>query len=609
MNPDSPDYSQSRAILIGTSTYQNTKDFLEVPAAANSLAGMWEALTNPDLCGWPESSVTALQNPVGMREVVRTLRRLARATEEVLLVYFVGHGVILPSGKLCLVLSDTDAEDPDISGLEFERVREALLNSPARLKIVVLDCCYSGRAIEALSADEIADTTDTRGVYTLTASDHAAHVPPLSQQANTATSFTAELLDLIRTGIPGGPEQLTLGNLYPPLRRRLQMRGLPAPNQRGTDTADQFPFTRNSARRCPEPQSQAETSAENPRSLPRARQNVFGQATAAVGAAAAFAWQAEAAAFDEAAVELIRRDDDVPVRRMLRSAQADASALINANNAPDLVMLLDRVTTVAALGLELGRPLFFTKAVALLLELYQSGLSPTNAPSADRLPVQQLWLRIAERLYGLGALAVREGDWTAVRALAAAPVPSLEVRSRQRTWHRHALTEAANSKLLEEPVPGRGTRPLSLLLLARAVVVNNSALRPDLPGEVAYRPKVMDPLQISLCQFDLLVTVVSGVGVNAASVHELTSVSYPNFGQFGSEYVGTIARPLITRTSERETLIPQATDEQVAIVLYLADQAAIKAGGQFIGWDGYHDNSVTQFIQEQVRLSDQELWS
>jgi len=338
--------------------------------------------------------------------------------------------------------------------------------------------------------------------------------------------------------------------------------------------------------------------------LQRATQAVSVQTAAVTSPAAAFSWQVDAAAFEAAAVELIRRDDDVPVRRMLRGAQADTEALLDAGNASDLITLLDRVTTTAALGLELGRRPFFETAVALLLELYESGLTSRTTQTAGRLPVQQLWLRIAERLYGLGALAVRLRDWSAVRALAVARVPSLEVQSRQRTWHRHALREASNSRLLEQSAPAGTTRVFSLLLFARAAVLSNSALHPDLPGEVESEPSGRDRLLTSLCQFDLLVTVVSGIGINAATERELLSVSYPNFGQFDNERVGAIAQSLITHTEERETLIPNTTDDQVAIVLYLADQAARKAGGRFFGWEGYHDESIAKFVKEHVRLSD-----
>jgi hypothetical protein len=241
------DYSQSQAILIGTSRYADSF-FPPLPAVANSVRGMRETLTDPALCGWPAERVIAWEDPTDVRPLVRDLRRLARQTLDVLLVYFVGHGTITPRGQLCMILADTDADNADITGLEFERLRQAVLDSPARTKIVILDCCYSGRAIEVLSGTQlVADSTDTRGVYTLTASDHTAHVVALDRQADAATSFTGEFLDLIHTGVPGGPERLTLSDLYLHLRRRLRARGLPAPNQRGTDTADRYLFTHNAA--------------------------------------------------------------------------------------------------------------------------------------------------------------------------------------------------------------------------------------------------------------------------------------------------------------------------------------------------------------------------
>ena len=262
MMPELSDYSGSRAVLIGTATYHDP-EFPPLPAAANSLTGMRQILTDPALCGWPHERITVVKDPTDAPRLVQTLRRLARDADGVLLLYFVGHGVILRQGRLCLVLADTDAEDPDITGLEYQRVREALLDSPARLKVVILDCCYSGRAIEALSGSDVASSTDIRGVYTLTASDHTAHVPPLAQQSRATTSFTGELLDLIRTGIPAGPELLTLDTIYSHLRHRLHSCGMPAPNQRGVDTAAQFPFARNATLLRP-PEDAPDTADSRP---------------------------------------------------------------------------------------------------------------------------------------------------------------------------------------------------------------------------------------------------------------------------------------------------------------------------------------------------------
>jgi hypothetical protein len=189
----------------------------------------------------------------------RTIRRLAQNTTDVLLLYYVGHGTLTATGELCLILSDTDTEAADLTSLEYSRIRAAFRDSPARVKAAILDCCYAGRAIETLSDEAalLADHTDVRGVYTLTASDLAAHVPPPDEQATACTSFTGQLLDILRTGIPGQDDPLTLGILYLHLRRRLRDLGLPDPNQRGTDTAHNFAFSRNVAAGTPAPSGEA----------------------------------------------------------------------------------------------------------------------------------------------------------------------------------------------------------------------------------------------------------------------------------------------------------------------------------------------------------------
>lgn len=242
------DYSDSRAILIGVSSYFDP-GYPRLPAAANSLRDMREMLTDPALCGWTRDRVITFNDPENVGRFAQQLRRIAEQTTGVLLLYFVGHGTITRRGDLCLTLTDTDADGVEYSGLDYSKVKDILIDSPAQIKVVILDCCYSGRAIEILAGTEahLADTTDIRGVYTLTAADQAAHVVAIEQQDEARTSFTAELVDLIRSGITDGPSTLTLNLIYGQLLRRLVASNLPRPNQRGTDTADRYPFTKNVA--------------------------------------------------------------------------------------------------------------------------------------------------------------------------------------------------------------------------------------------------------------------------------------------------------------------------------------------------------------------------
>lgn len=343
--------------------------------------------------------------------------------------------------------------------------------------------------------------------------------------------------------------------------------------------------------------------AEHAEEMQRALQDtVLGAATAA-GPSAAFTWQLDAAGFEATAVGLLRRDDDIPVRRMLRTAGADAQRLMQTGGddaLADVAVLLDRATTLAALGLELRRPAFTKMSVDALLGLYDWGLTTRYVQAPGQLPVTQLWLRIAERLYALGALAVRLMDWTAVRELALAPVAALQGEQRGRTWHRHALTEASRADLLQEDTPSGRGRLLSLLLFARAVAAANPALRPDLPGEVAPQHGGADPLLTAICQFDLLVTVISGVRAGATTERDLFSVSYPNFARADGSRANGVVLPLLATPEMRAALLPGATDEQIALVLHLADMVARRESQGFWGWEGYVDADVRSFIESRL---------
>ncbi|MEU0050577.1 caspase family protein [Streptomyces sp. NPDC006309] len=248
MSEHRTDRDRSHALLLGASAFRHPK-ILQVPAAANSLRAMEHMLTDPVLGGWPSAQVTSVLDPPTAVEAIRRIRRLAERTTGTLLLYYVGHGHISSSGELILTVHDTDPEDADLTGIEYSRVKSALLGSPAAVKIVILDCCYSGRAIEALGSDTVSNAVAARGVYTLTAADlEVAHVPPLAEQSAVPTSFTGQLLELVRTGLPGESPWLTLDTIYSHLAARLRHAGLPAPNRLTTDSAAHFPFVRNTDR-------------------------------------------------------------------------------------------------------------------------------------------------------------------------------------------------------------------------------------------------------------------------------------------------------------------------------------------------------------------------
>lgn len=242
---------ESCALLISVSAYEDP-EFPPIQAARNSLTAMQQVLADPELCGWDPDSIAVVNNPSSVTDLAVQITNLARATHNVLLIYYVGHGALSHRGELSLTVTTTMSEHPRITGLPWSVVADALRDSPARMRCVILDCCFAGQAIEAMaetSGNAVADISHVEGVYTLTATtrNRTAHVPPPNQQDSESTSFTTHLVDLLRSGIPGGPADLTFAVIYSHLRARLAALGLPLPNQRNTDLADKFVFARNVA--------------------------------------------------------------------------------------------------------------------------------------------------------------------------------------------------------------------------------------------------------------------------------------------------------------------------------------------------------------------------
>jgi Caspase domain len=250
--PALPDPDRSRAVLIGASTYRHIEN---LPAVRNNLAGFRDILIDPALGGLPADKCRILEEPRSGLEVYRALRMDATAAEDTLLVYFAGHGRTGTRNELYLCLPDTNPDELSFTSLAYEQLRETVVDSRATKKVVILDCCFSGRALadQAGAEETVVGQVGIEGSYILTAT--AANAVALAPLGERYTAFTGTLLYLLRTGIVSGPELLTFATIYPHLRFTLTNRQLPQPRQQGSDTIAHLALTRNPAyvRQAPAP--------------------------------------------------------------------------------------------------------------------------------------------------------------------------------------------------------------------------------------------------------------------------------------------------------------------------------------------------------------------
>ncbi|WP_328479061.1 caspase family protein [Actinoplanes sp. NBC_00393] len=176
------------------------------------------------------------------------LKAAAQDAEDVLFVYYTGHGCLeYDRNVLHLAGPETDPEMPEFGGISIDTLRGVLRKSPAARKVLVLDCCFSGRATASLSSqsDIVRAQIDIAGTLTLAASPGTQVSVVLPGERNTA--FTGRLLQLLRDGVPGGPPHLDVDTLYATLHRRMRDAGLHEPQRLSAGHIDRLVLAPNRA--------------------------------------------------------------------------------------------------------------------------------------------------------------------------------------------------------------------------------------------------------------------------------------------------------------------------------------------------------------------------
>jgi serine/threonine protein kinase len=260
---DDIDFDRSRAILLGTSAYKRASAILTpIPAAKNSLSELRELLTST--CEWPAARVTTLADkPHG--GLLTKISKLIEEVEDVLLVYYVGHGLpISMDGRYDLGLAVTDTDSAvtlrSSTSLRLRDLREQMESSRARVKILILDCCNAG--IATRYADQFAwrggqgpgnGAQRSGGTYIWAACGHAQKTY-FEEKEGGLTYFTKFLAEAVRDARELPPPGIDLSDLNDEVSHRfevlagvapLKFADTPNPHVHHNGRSDGFRFVRS----------------------------------------------------------------------------------------------------------------------------------------------------------------------------------------------------------------------------------------------------------------------------------------------------------------------------------------------------------------------------
>jgi caspase domain-containing protein len=190
------------ALIVATSQYSDpTLTALEAPARdAESLS---DVLGSPEIGGFAVE--TLLDRPAAkvMQEIESFFE--GRRREDLVLLYFSGHGILDDGARLYFATTDTQVERPRSTAVPAAFVNELMNESRSRRQVLVLDCCNSGafaRGIKAGGNIGTGERFEGRGKVVITASDalqyafEAGHV----DGEGIRSVFTHVLVDGLRTG-------------------------------------------------------------------------------------------------------------------------------------------------------------------------------------------------------------------------------------------------------------------------------------------------------------------------------------------------------------------------------------------------------------------------
>jgi formylglycine-generating enzyme required for sulfatase activity len=229
-----------QALLIGVGNYG--EGLAPIPSALRDVDALAEVLRDPSLGGFGAVGVLKDPDRTEMETAVEALFT-NRAADDLLLLYFSGHGLRDERRQLFLACCETAKvkEGPargrlrHATALRAQTLRDYMQASPSKRQLVILDCCFSGAMAIGMTVKDdgridLAEALGGEGCALLTSSaatEHSQAGAPLEgePQENGAglSIYTRFLVEGIRTGAADRQQRgvVDAKDLHEYVRRRL----------------------------------------------------------------------------------------------------------------------------------------------------------------------------------------------------------------------------------------------------------------------------------------------------------------------------------------------------------------------------------------------------
>ena len=208
---------ERRALLIGVGRYDKKDELPALHTPTGDIAGLARVLRDSKRGRFTD--VRELPDPDSqqLNESVENLFASA-GPEDLVLVYFSGHGKLSPRGGLHLCATNTNSKTPGATSLALAQLNQYASNNPIAQVVLVLDCCFSGAADLGFKGDlpslVTSDLGQGQGKYVITSS--SALQVSRARPGERYSVFTKWLIEGLETGAPDLDENqaITIEELF-----------------------------------------------------------------------------------------------------------------------------------------------------------------------------------------------------------------------------------------------------------------------------------------------------------------------------------------------------------------------------------------------------------
>jgi formylglycine-generating enzyme required for sulfatase activity len=152
------------ALLIANSEYRHP-EIRALVKTTTDVEEMREVLVDANICAFPTDNITLLKDRPS-HEVRLEIEKFFKhkQPDDLLVLYFAGHGMRDGEGHLCLTFVDTNPEYSESTGIEARVISRHMDRSRSKRQVVLLDCCYSG-AFAHGARNMVGSSMDTKEAF------------------------------------------------------------------------------------------------------------------------------------------------------------------------------------------------------------------------------------------------------------------------------------------------------------------------------------------------------------------------------------------------------------------------------------------------------------